>query len=181
MIPDKNRCLNLLIKYQVPENKRRHLELVAKVADYISQKLEARGWKLDRNLLIAAALLHDIDKAVDKLPGEKHPDTAVRILKSEGLDEVADLVRTHPLHLILDPVKAPKTIEQKILYLSDKMVKYAVIGVDARFKLWNDENLPGEEQQILDRSYPLVKLLETEILEKYGITPAEITSQVDSK
>ncbi|MBI4066465.1 hypothetical protein HY411_02000, partial [Candidatus Gottesmanbacteria bacterium] len=79
----------------------------------------------------------------------------------------------HPLHAILDPAIAPKTIEEKLLYLADKMVKYEVIGVDGRFRLWNDEHLPVEEQEILDAAYPKVKELEKEVLGMIGMEPEE--------
>lgn len=121
--------------------------------------------KIDEKLLLAGALLHDIDKAVSGLPGERHPDTGVRILKSEGMEEVASLVQTHPLHAILDPAIAPKTWEEKILYLADKMCKYEEVGVDGRFALWRRENLPSEAVELLDKAYPLVKKLERAILQ----------------
>ncbi|MBI5619911.1 hypothetical protein HY950_03045, partial [Candidatus Gottesmanbacteria bacterium] len=81
----------------------------------------------------------------------------------EGMEEVAALVKAHPLHAILDPLTAPKTWEEKILFLADKMVKYKIIGVDGRFALWNAEHLPAGQQAILDASYPKVKELEKEI------------------
>jgi putative nucleotidyltransferase with HDIG domain len=164
-IPTRAQCYLLWDKYQLPELKRRHSELVARVAEYISDRLSVVGCLLDVDLVIAAALLHDIDKAVEKLPGEKHPDTAVRILTDEGFTEIALLVKTHPLHVILDNRIKPKTLEEKVLYLSDKMVKYDVIGVDARFKLWNNEHLGKVAQGELNASYPLVKKLESELFE----------------
>lgn len=173
MIPTEDQVKKLWDKYQLPERKRRHVGIVAKVAKYLATKLKAQNSKLKINekLLIAGALLHDIDKNVEKLPGEKHPDAAVRVLKEEGMGEVAALVRTHPLHAILDPVITPKTLEEKLLYLADKMVKYEVIGVDARFKFWNDEHLPKDQQNILDEAYPKVKELEKEIFRMIGMEP----------
>ncbi len=158
MIPTKSQVLALWEKYTLPDAKRIHVKLVAGVAMYFASKFQ-----VDKKLLHAAALLHDIDKAVPKFPGERHPDTAVRLLREEGMHEVADVVVTHPLHAILDPAIAPKTWEQKLLFLADKMVKYDIVGVDKRFALWNAEKLPAQEQNILDRSYPKVKDLEQEV------------------
>lgn len=170
MIPTEEQTKSLWDKYALPEKKRRHVGLVAKTAKFLATQCQMINAKcqINEKLLLAGALLHDIDKNVIKLPGEKHPDTGVRILREEGMGEVADLVKTHPLHAILDPAIAPKTIEEKLLYLADKMVKYEVIGVDARFKLWNDEHLPQEQQKILDAAYPKVKELEKEIFGKLG-------------
>ena len=182
MIPTEEQARKLWEKYQLPQQKRRHVELVAKVAAFLARKIKeqrAEG-KVDKKLLIAAALLHDIDKAVLTLPGERHPDRAVRILKEEGMGEVADLVKTHALHTILNPATSPKTWEEKILYLADKMVKYDIITVDERFKLWNDEHLPRDAQEILDRAYPKVKALETEIFSFIAIRPEKVNHLVSS-
>lgn len=169
MIPTEQQAKALWNTYHVPKEKRIHLALVAKVAVFIGERCHA-----DTNVLLAAALLHDIDKATGKLPGERHPDAAVRILRKEGMDEVADVVVTHPLHAILDAAIAPKTIEEKILYLADKMVKYDIVGVDRRFALWRAEELPQEATEILNASYPKVKALEKEVFNMAGITHADI-------
>ena len=113
-----------------------------------------------------------------KLPGEKHPDAGVRILRQEGMGEVADLVKTHSVHAILDPAIAPKTIEQKLLFLADKMVKQEVIGVDARFRQWNAEDLPPEDVAIFKQAHPKVKDLEAEILGLIGMEPGEVLKKL---
>lgn len=169
MIPTTSQAKALWEKYRLPGQKRIHVLLVARVAMFFATKFE-----VNKKLLLAAALLHDIDKAAPRLAGERHPDTAVRILRGEGMSEVADLVATHPLHAILDSSISPKTWEQKLLFLSDKMVKYDIVGVDKRFALWRDEQLPPEEQKILDRSYPKVKELEQEVFKTLGITLQEV-------
>lgn len=158
MIPTEEQTRALWDKYNLPEYKRNHVILVAKVAKFF-----AKYFSVNTRLLIAGALLHDIDKNAQKLPGEQHPDTAVRILTEEGMGEVAALVKTHPLHAILDPTIAPKTWEEKLLFLSDKMVKQDIVTVDERFALWRQEDLPAEAYDLLDRTYPKVKELEREI------------------
>jgi len=165
MIPTHDQIHALWDKYHMPQTKRIHVQLVARVAVFFAKKIS-----VNNNLLESAALLHDIDKGAKKLPEEKHPDTAVRILREEGYREVADVVVTHPLHAILDPAISPKTWEQKLLFLADKMVKYDIVGVDKRFALWNAEHLPQEAQRILDSSYPKVKELEQEVFDLCNIT-----------
>lgn len=176
MIPTEEQAKQLWDKYNLPEQKRIHVTFVARVAKFLAQKCQMMNdeCRINEKLLLAAALLHDIDKVVPKLPGEQHPDAGVRILREEGMEEVADLIKTHPLHAILDPRLVPKTWEEKFLYLSDKMCKYEIITVDQRFKLWNDEHLPPDQQQILDRCYPKVKQLEEEILTRFGIKPEQV-------
>lgn len=172
MIPTKEEIKKMWDTYAVPEQKRVHMEFVARVASFLGAKLTQETINLA--LLQAAALVHDIDKAVPKLPGERHPDTAVRILKAEGMDEVAGVVATHSLHMILDPGHTPKTWEQKLLFLADKMVKYDIVGVDKRFDLWRKEQLPQEAQKILDESYPKVKELEQEVFTLAGVSLTDV-------
>lgn len=169
MIPSEHQVKALWEKYHLPQQKRIHVELVVRVVEFFAKKIP-----VNTQLLVAAALLHDIDKAAPRLPGEQHPDSAVRILREEGMPEVADLVRTHPLHSILDPSISPKTWEEKLLYLADKMVKYDIVGVDKRFALWNVEKLPPQEQKILDMSYPKVKELEQEVFKLARISLDDI-------
>lgn len=169
MIPTDEQIKALWDKYKLPDQKRIHVALVARVAMLLAAKFQ-----VNEKLLHAAALLHDIDKAIPKLPGERHPDTGVRILKEEGMDEIAELVKTHPLHAILDSKISPKTLEEKILYVSDKMVKYDIVGVDQRFALWRAEKLPPDAIRILDQTYEEVKRLEQEILSRAGLTREEV-------
>ena len=177
MIPTAPQITALWDLHNLPPVKRNHCMLVARVAVWFAHRIikEEAEVVINIPLLESAALLHDIDKAVQKLPHEHHPDTGVRLLSEAGFTEVADLVKTHPLHAILDQSIAPKTIEQKLLYLSDKMVKHSIITVDERFALWRHENLPKEAEQILDASYPKVKALEAEICARIHIAPEDVS------
>jgi putative nucleotidyltransferase with HDIG domain len=180
MIPDNSKIQALWDTYALPPPKRIHVTWVSKVALFLAKELSVHGeqFTVNQKLLSAAALLHDIDKAVPRLPGEKHPDTGVRLLRREGMEEVANIVKTHSLHSVLDPAICPRSWEEKILYLSDKMVKYEVITVDKRFALWRAEDLPPDAQKILDTCYPKVKILEKEILDLIGLSPEDVAKQV---
>jgi hypothetical protein len=54
------------------------------------------------------------------------------------------------------------------------MVKFEIITVDERFKLWNDEHLAPDAQEILNETYPKVKELEEEIFHLTGIKPNDV-------
>lgn len=174
MIPTRDQALGVWETFSLPEEKRQHSRCVADLSLWFARKYQRVGTEVDTELLETAALLHDIDKAVKPEPGERHPDTGVRLLRDAGMAEVADVVLHHPLHAILFSDIAPKTTEQKLLYLSDKMVKQEIIGVDKRFHLWYAENLPKKAVSILTRAYPKVKALEREICDDIGIRPEEL-------
>jgi uncharacterized protein len=184
MIPTREQAQALWDKYNLPERKRIHSSLVCDVALFIAHELKMKNEELriDMKLLAAGTLLHDLDKAVEKLPGEYHPVCAVRIVKEEGYDEVAELIRFHSVNYIEDPDTSPKTIEEKILFLADKMVKQEIITVDKRFALWLEESdLPEEQKAMLRRVYPLVKKLESEIFIPIGIDPASVVQYVQTQ
>lgn len=176
MIPTGQQIEVLWNTYGLPERKRHHCKLVAGVAVFFAGRLAKISDVPPVNvpLLAAAALLHDLDKMAPKRAGEHHPDTGVRILREQGFSAVADLVRTHPVHAILDQSIAPKTREQELLYLADKMVKDTIITVDKRFALWQAEDLPEEAQRMLTAAYPLAKKLERNVCEAIGIVPEDV-------
>lgn len=169
MIPSRKQCVLFFDKFNLPSQKRIHVEEVTKLAMYFARKLLQKNIAVNVELIEASALLHDIDKNIPKKEGERHPDTAVRILNELGFSEVADVVKKHSLHCVLDSELAPKTWEEKIVYLADKMTKYEIIGVDHRFKLWYKEDLPQEATVILDASFAKVKALEQEFYRTLNI------------
>ena len=179
MIPTDKQIHDLWDQYHFPSEKRTHVKYVDKVAQLLGgQLMNAAHIQMNLPLLHAAALTHDIDKNAEKLPGEQHPDACVRILEEKGMEEVAKIVKTHPLHAILDLSIAPKTWEEKLLFLSDKMVKYEVITVDKRFDLWRAEDLAPEVRKMLEESYPKVKLLEHEIFSQIGMNPVDVAKLI---
>lgn len=181
MIPNEQSAKALWDTYHLPSQKRIHCQLVSDVCLIFVHAYREKGIAVNEPLILASALLHDIDKAIEKLPGERHPDGAVRILLEHGMDEVAAVVRRHPLHAILDPAITPETREQKIVYLSDKGVKYAYIGLQERFRLWQEEEMTEDARATLDASYPKVKILEAELMGETGLTEKSIRLALESK
>jgi putative nucleotidyltransferase with HDIG domain len=180
MIPTIDQAKQLWDTYQLPQAKRLHVTLVAKVAVFLARKLIEEHTEIQINipLLESAALLHDIDKAIPKLEGEQHPDAGVRVLREQGLSEVATLVATHPVHMLLSPDNGPKSWEEKLLFLADKMVKYEVLTVDKRFELWLAEPLPEAVKKELRLIYPQVKQLENEVFNLIHLDPVDLVKLV---
>ena len=98
------------------------------------------------------------------------------MLCEKGFGEVADLIKMHSLPSILNQTMALKTWEEKLLFLSDKMVKHEIITVDERFRLWRKEDLPQDTVIMLDAAFPLVKKLEKEVVDIIGITAKDVAN-----
>ena len=175
MSPSQNKCFELLKKYDFPDKKLRHVTLVSEVAKFLGVEIKKKrpDLKINVSLLVAAGLLHDIDKNIPGREGESHPFTGVRVLKEEGYGEVAEVVSKHSLEAFLNPENLPKVWEEKILALSDKMVKNEIITVDERYRLWREENIP-EQNAVLDATYPLLKNLEQEVFGIIEMNPEDV-------
>jgi putative nucleotidyltransferase with HDIG domain len=112
MIPNEIQAKLLWDKYQLPEKKRIHMTIIADLAVFVANKLEEKNIAtINIDLLRAGCLLHDIDKNIPRLSGESHPQTGVRVLKEEGLDEVASLIQYHSAHYISAHPFQPTTFQ----------------------------------------------------------------------
>ena len=110
-IPTKEECLKILKSNNIPDNIIAHSEQVCNVALKIVGLLEKKGIKLNRNLIAAASLLHD----VKKLSPNDHVAEGFELLKSLGFEEVAEVIKKHGLYHLDKDEFAPKTWEEKIV------------------------------------------------------------------
>ena len=117
-IPSKEECLRILHNNKTPSNIIEHCKAVCKLAEEIADKLIKKGVKVNKELVIAGALLHDIER--DK---EDHIAKGAKLLKKLGFPEVAEVIKKHSLYQIEKEEMQPQTIEQKIVFYSDKRVR----------------------------------------------------------
>ncbi len=162
-IPTRSACFGLLWHHNVPSNVIRHSIAVSKFAAEIAEKLKARGIKVDSELLDRACLLHDIGKLESLSNGGNHEEIGCKILKKHGCDEVAEVIRKHPIHYILDQKNKPSTWEEKILYYADKRAKDHKI-VTIRQRLDDFRKRYPKFRESIDRAEPLILKLEKELL-----------------
>ena len=130
-IPTKEECLKILKDNKVPDNIIAHSKAVCNVALKIIDILEKKGVKVNRNLVIAGALLHD----VKKLSPDDHIIEGSEFVKSLGFEEVASVIKKHGLYHLDKDDFMPKTLEEKIVFYADKRVKgNKIVSVNERFK-----------------------------------------------
>lgn len=127
-IPTKDECIQILLDNNTPSNVINHCKTVAALSEKIADELIASGIEIKKDLLIAAALLHDIERVKPN-----HIIEADRLLKKLGLFRVAKVAKKHGLHYFDNKEHIPETIEQKILFYADKRVKASkVVSVKER-------------------------------------------------
>lgn len=120
-IPDMTTCLKLLEQYDILPNVLQHSMQVHKVACALASNLNG-SIAINRDLVCAAALLHDITKSRALKTGEKHDISGKELLESLGYPEIADVVGQH-VYLHDTSPHSPLT-EADIVYYADKRVMH---------------------------------------------------------
>jgi putative nucleotidyltransferase with HDIG domain len=151
-IPDMTTCLKLLQQYDTLPNVLEHSLQVHKVACAIASHLNG-SVTINRDLVCAAALLHDITKSRALKTGEKHDITGKQLLEELGYPEIADIVGQH---VFLNNISPDSPLnEADIVYYADKRVMHDIIvTVDQRIE---------------------------DLLKRYGTTPDRYTRILENK
>ena len=129
-IPTKKQCLEILKKNKTPSNVIEHCKAVCIVAEEIADKLIKKGIKVNKKLVIAASLLHDIEREK-----KNHVVEGANLLRKMGFQEVAEVMSKHSLYKIENPLQQPNTYEEKIVFYADKRAKNdKIVSMDERFR-----------------------------------------------
>ncbi|MBN2458584.1 HD domain-containing protein [Candidatus Woesearchaeota archaeon] len=158
-LPSRNECFTLYDRFMLPENIRRHIEQVTKVAVFIADSFIEKGIDVNRELVERAALLHDLLKPVDfddiadpilgselsvrqigffgqlkeRFFGLSHEDAAFELFH-DSYPELAEAIRKHKYVNIIEPACQPFSWEEKILTYADKRVAHdQIVTLDERF------------------------------------------------
>lgn len=123
-IPSAEECRRLAAGMGMMEHIAAHSRQVCRVALLIADHLKRDG--LDRELIRAAALLHDITKTRSLETSEDHAETGERLLAELGYPEVGRIVGQH-VHLEDHGASAMMLTEAGIVNYSDKRVLHEEI------------------------------------------------------
>jgi putative nucleotidyltransferase with HDIG domain len=153
-IPTKEECLNILKASKTPSNVIVHSKAVCRFAEKLADKLEKKGIKLNKELVVAASLLHDVKRAEDN-----HIAEGAKLLKRMGFPKIAEVIKKHSLHRLDDKNVQPRTYEEKILFYADKRVKdNKVVSLKERF-----EGLEKKYNVDLKKEFEFTKRIEEEL------------------
>ncbi|MDD5532285.1 MAG: HDIG domain-containing protein [Syntrophales bacterium] len=118
-IPSREQCHALMADYAMLPNIAAHSVMVMEVALAITDNVIS-GVEIDRELVAAASLLHDITKTRSLRTNEWHSVTGGRLLRELGYAAVAEIVEQHVTIGEIDPYGALE--EREIVYYADKRV-----------------------------------------------------------
>lgn len=161
----------LFEKKNTPERVRLHCYAVARKADDLADKLEEKGWILNRELLHMAAVLHDVARTE-----KDHAVAGAAWVTQQGYPEVGEIIACHHwLNRDQEKVISEKTV----LYLVDKLVQEdREVSIEERFS-GSIAKCDTEEARALHRyRYEQAKQVERMILDAIAFegTAQESTS-----
>ena len=179
-LPGLEECLRLMNQYAPDPGLQRHMRVVALTAYFTARLLAANGQAVDPILAHRGALLHDLDKLRTVRTNRRHGEEAAGILTELGYPALAPLVRSHPAFSVLDPAVTPVTLEQKLVYLADKMCESGrVVTVDTRLAHLR-ERYPADAR-LFDEAEPLIHALEQEITLLAGLGKKKLQDYLQRK
>ena len=118
-IPSREECDELIAKYSMLPNIVSHSQQVMRVSLAITDNLK-NGVSINRDLVMAAALLHDITKTISLKTREPHDQSGGELLRELGFARVGEIVQQHVILLDFDP--KGRLEEREIINYADKRV-----------------------------------------------------------
>lgn len=156
-VPTKQQCLSILKENKTPSNVIGHSMTVCNFALDLANKLEKKGIEVNKDLVIAASLLHDVERVRDS-----HIDAGVKLLKKLGFPEVAEVIKKHTLHRLDE--SHLKTVEEKILFYADKRTKgNKIVSLNERIK-----SLEKKYNIDLKKEFEFAKKIEERLIKLIG-------------
>ncbi|MDD5712018.1 MAG: HDIG domain-containing protein [Smithellaceae bacterium] len=110
-----------MVRYEMLPNIIAHSRQVMRVALAITDNLK-NGTAVNREIIQAAALLHDITKTRSLQTKEPHDQSGAQLLRELGFARLGDIVEQHVILKTFDPVE--KLEEREIINYADKRVMH---------------------------------------------------------
>ena len=130
-IPSKKVCFQHMCRMQMLENIVAHSIQVCRVGICLVGHLKLQGFKINGQLVQAAALLHDITKTRSFDTEENHALTGGQDLTDLGYPQVGDLVRQH---VRLDNYSEPQNLSEAVIvnYADKRVLHDRIVSLDER-------------------------------------------------
>lgn len=137
-IPTPEKCYQLQHEMGMLDNIVVHCRQVCRVALTIANHFDGASANIDKGLIAAAALLHDITKTRSFKTKEDHAQTGEQYLQQRGYPEVARIVGQHVRLADYDRNGPPNGAE--IINYADKRVLHdQVVSLDRRMQYIVDQ------------------------------------------
>src|SRR5437763_12451696 len=120
-------------RYRYPDWLETHSRVVGAIAEALVAARRPGAPAIDSEAVVLAAYLHDVGRS-PLLAGDPrdHNILSALILAAEGLESCVELARRHAIYTVLDPDLAPRTAEEKLVYIADRRGGQRVESLEER-------------------------------------------------
>ena len=165
-------------RYAYPDWLRSHSRLVGAIGGLLANARAAVGDAIDVDGVTIAAFLHDIGRS-PLLAGDhrEHNELSALILAAEGLPACVEPARRHAIYTVLDPAAAPRTMEEKVVYIADRRGGMRIQTIEDRAKdtAARHAKYAGE----VARAVPIALAIEREVFAGLPFSAAELAAHVE--
>ncbi len=160
-------------RYRFPEWLRAHSLVVGAIATELAHAHLGAGASIDVRVVGLGGYLHDIGKS-PLLAGDERDHNVLGpfVLAAEGLPELVELSRRHPVYASRDPATAPRTLAEKIVHYADRRCGQRVVSLEERI----DEQLARfpELEPMRDSDLAAAKAIEAEVFSGIALRPEDL-------
>ncbi len=129
--PSIEQCHRMMAAMEMPDHIVAHSTQVSRVALWLCDAINGVTPRLDRDLVQAAGLLHDITKARSFATGENHAASGETYLAQHGFRRLGRIVAQHVELDVFDPAGSPT--EAEVVNYADKRVLHdRIVSLDDR-------------------------------------------------
>ena len=160
-------------RYRYPDWLRAHSRVVGAIAAQLAQAHAAAGADVDVRTIALGAYLHDIGRSpLAAGDGRDHSVLGPLILAAEGLPELAELSRRHPVYAPRDAATAPRTLAERIVYYADRRGGQEIVTLEERI----DEQLARFPELARFRASDLAvaKEIEADVFRGIALRPEDL-------
>jgi hypothetical protein len=190
-VPNRRESAALLLSLEPPAWHLRHSRAVAETAAWLAWRAQSAGRSLDRRLVEAAALLHDVDKLPLVRPTVAdlaHAEGSAEWLARRGYPELGEAIVGHPVTRLADGSWfdrwfAGASPEALVVAYADKRAGQKLESMAERFASWEGRYAPeGRARrargvwsaQTLAAVRRRAEKLEARACEIAGVAPADL-------
>jgi hypothetical protein len=164
-------------RYRYPDWLETHSRVVGAIAEALVAARRRGAPQIDGEAVVLGAYLHDVGRSpLLAGDGRDHNVLSALVLAAEGLDACVELARRHAIYTVLDPGLAPRTAEEKLVYVADRRGGQSVEALEVRARHTAARN-PKYASEI-ERAIPLAKAIEREVFSDVSFGPDDLAEKV---
>jgi putative nucleotidyltransferase with HDIG domain len=180
-IPTVEVCLQHMADFGMLENIKAHSRVVARVAELLTASIAHQGEPLNMDLVIGAALLHDIAKTQCLESRCDHARVGSEICRELGYAEIAAIVAEH---VLITGNGCGRITEKEIVYYADKRVNHdRIVSLHDRLDYILDRYGRNDEarHESIRLNFDKCLKMERHIFANLAFSPDQVASLVMSR